>query len=256
MGLNASFRIGRKCPSGWGIDSERKRSSNLVFWLADPRKAVTTAIPKYIFLTRKSYPEIQKLQRALENPAASLSARWYRGCCFETASLHSHSRSPWQHEHAWSLWIQTDALTWPSEYLELLMEEKRERKRAYKIKMCHKSRERIQTAVTCKSLWNNDSTLAARMQKLKNNSSSNGNNCKLIEADAINFSSRLQASYKSSCACEKSVTHFQHIFSSTSSKNLFSCFSFLNLFSFACRHWICHKLNPSPNKFRGGKGRK
>lgn len=56
------------------------------------------------------------------------------------------------------------------------------------------------------------------MQKLKNNSSSNGNNCKLTEADAINFSSRLQASYKSSCACEKSVTHFQHIFSSTSSK--------------------------------------
>lgn len=78
-------------------------------------------------LNVKSYPETQKLQRAWENPAASLSAHWYQGCCFETASPHSHSRSPWQHEHAWSLWIQTDALTWPSKYLELLTEEKREK---------------------------------------------------------------------------------------------------------------------------------
>jgi len=102
----------------------RNSWSNLVSRLAVPRDA-----SKYCLhiLTVKSYPEIQKLQRAWENPAASLSIHWYRGCCFETASLRSRSRSPWQHGHAWNLWIQTDALTWPSKYLELLTEEGREK---------------------------------------------------------------------------------------------------------------------------------
>lgn len=186
-----------------------------MFWPADPRNAVPTAISKCIFwlwsltlkfrnsreLWRIQQPVCQltgtkdvasKLLPSIHVPGPHGNTNTLEACEFKLTLRHGL-------QNTWSYWWK-----------------RRERKRACKTKMCHKSRERIQRAVTSKSLWNNDSTLAAKMQKLKNNSSSNGNNCK---ADAINFSSRLQASYKSSCACEKPVTHFQHIFSRISSSN-------------------------------------
>lgn len=117
------LRTDRKCPPRCTA-FEKNSWSSRVSQLTVSRDASKYCL--HIF-TVKYYPEIQKLQKAWENPAASLSAHWYQGCCFETASPHLHSRSLLQHEHAWSLWIQTDAQTWPSKYLELLMEERKEK---------------------------------------------------------------------------------------------------------------------------------
>lgn len=71
-----------------------------------------------------------------------------------------------------------------------------ERKMVFKRRMCYKRTETIHTAAA-KSLWNNNITLAATIQKVGNNSYGNGSSYKITGVDVSNFSSRNQAPFES-----------------------------------------------------------